>query len=194
VWLDDVVSHTTIHSVWGNGVRNQLVQIFDTTAERDSRTAVLPNGSECWVLANSAHYVKLGGAWQRTNPLRLAVAGTGGVMDDMFAVVATIHTPDGFSRAQLSYSVFMDGTEFTDTQTATVAMWTGAGATQVGNSRQDIASAGVTQFHMALDVPINPAGDTITVGLGSTDTSGTIWYWVYSDPSNHQLMATLWPS
>lgn len=41
-WIGDVIPRTTIRSVWGNAVRNQLVQRFASAAERDGASPRQP--------------------------------------------------------------------------------------------------------------------------------------------------------
>lgn len=63
MWLDDVIPHQTIRSVWGNSIRNRVVQTFDTIAERDAHTAGLPDGAVATVTAEKVDFVLVGGAW-----------------------------------------------------------------------------------------------------------------------------------
>jgi len=51
-WIDDVVTHTTIRSVWGNSVRDRVVHQFATTAERDGPTVHPVDGMCCHTAAD----------------------------------------------------------------------------------------------------------------------------------------------
>jgi len=57
-WLDDVLPQTTIRSVWGNTVRNQLVQSFANVPERDSHAASLPDGALAYCIAEDRLFMR----------------------------------------------------------------------------------------------------------------------------------------
>lgn len=93
MWLDDVASLQTIQSVWGNSVRNRIVQTFDTKTERDSHNAALPNGSVAVTLDTGIVYVKQAGAWSVLEmPWRtftMAVWGLQGTTPTALTIVST---------------------------------------------------------------------------------------------------------
>jgi hypothetical protein len=62
-WIDDVVTHTTITSVWGNKIRNRVVHQFTTKAERDGAGVVPVEGMVCHVADVNIVYVRTDGAW-----------------------------------------------------------------------------------------------------------------------------------
>ena len=61
-WIDDVVTHTTIRSVWGNTMRDHVVHVFASKAERDAQ-AVPRDGMLCHTSDTHITYVRVGGAW-----------------------------------------------------------------------------------------------------------------------------------
>ena len=61
-WIDDVVSHTTIRSVWGNNIRNHVVHTVASKAERDA-TVVPQEGMRVYCADTRFTYVRVGSAW-----------------------------------------------------------------------------------------------------------------------------------
>jgi len=61
-WIDDVVSHTTIRSVWGNQVRDRVVHVFASKAERDAQ-AHPQDGMLCHTSDTHITYVRVSGQW-----------------------------------------------------------------------------------------------------------------------------------
>lgn len=62
-WIDDVVTHTTIRSVWGNTIRDRVVHQFASKAERDAATVVPVEGMMCQLADSGFVYVRRQNAW-----------------------------------------------------------------------------------------------------------------------------------
>src|SRR5436189_6225534 len=115
--LDDVITQTTIRSVWGNTLRDQAVTQYATVAERDAKTSVTPDGSLCTVTATGIVYVKWSGTWRNILPtpplLPLLLVGNvnagGGVMGGGMpqATYGTCATPVGYTSAWAEYHVYV---------------------------------------------------------------------------------------
>jgi hypothetical protein len=61
-WIDDVVTRTTIRSVWGNSIRDSVVLHFATKAERNT-TAHPVDGMCCYCADTQSVYLYRAGAW-----------------------------------------------------------------------------------------------------------------------------------
>lgn len=61
--VPDVVPDTPIVADWGNTIRNRVIQVFATAAERDT-WASPPNGSFCFLTDTSTTWRRISGAWR----------------------------------------------------------------------------------------------------------------------------------
>jgi hypothetical protein len=62
-WIPDVVSHTTIRSAgWGNLIRDKVVHVVSSKAERD-QNVVPVEGMRCYTADTAITYVRVAGAW-----------------------------------------------------------------------------------------------------------------------------------
>lgn len=57
-WIDDVVTRTTILSTWGNTIRDHVVQVFASVAERDANAAKMIEGDLCVSVADRSVFVR----------------------------------------------------------------------------------------------------------------------------------------
>lgn len=73
-WIDDVVTHTTIRSVWGNTIRDHTVGIFANVAERNANGPKVIEGALTWSIAEAELAVRRAstplGWWILDQPLR----------------------------------------------------------------------------------------------------------------------------
>ena len=86
----DVVDGAIIQTAWGNEIRNRTVQVFATTAERDSQWPTAPSGSMSVTTDTGALWRKVGTAWLLVDGLLFssyeqyqgqALSNTGGILD-----------------------------------------------------------------------------------------------------------------
>jgi len=158
-WIADVAPYTTIQSAWGNNVRNRVVQTFADTAERDSHTATLPDGSIAYCVSPDRLYVKRGGTWR---PLVTAsVKGT--CTDNMVATttgvqVAQIALPAGFAFYICQYVVPVRTVVAGQASHVQISV---NGASPIWTSTTTIRDFGSISALCAFQP--NPAGETLTV-------------------------------
>jgi hypothetical protein len=62
-WIDDVITRTTIRSVWGNAIRDRVVHQFASKAERDASNVHPVEGMCCQLADSGFMYVRRQGAW-----------------------------------------------------------------------------------------------------------------------------------
>lgn len=101
-WIDDVVTHTTIRSVWGNGVRDRTVHQFASIAERDAAPASSrQDGSLCATAADKrlwryrvdlARWIIVDEPWQPYSPQ--CFVGASGALPSQIDIAETKMTGD----------------------------------------------------------------------------------------------------
>ena len=150
-WIDDVVTHTTIRSVWGNTIRDHVVQVFTNRSERDTNAAKMIEGDLCYVVTEKALYVRRPSAAQ----------GFGTLFSDW-----------------ANYTPIVVVGAYNPTLTANYSKWRLVGARRVEYVTQFVATVppgvpGGCQF----SVPIASAADIgaagAAVGSGSISASGS---------------------
>lgn len=73
-WIADVVTRTTIRSVWGNQIRDRTVQAFANAGERDAH-ATVPDGALNVPLDSGIVERKWQGVWRQVAPLAFRATG-----------------------------------------------------------------------------------------------------------------------
>ena len=181
-YIADVVSLATIQSVWGNQIRDRAFHIFDTMAERDSKTAVVPDGVTCRTADNGYRWVKAGGAWYRADPLALQGARQAwGIPVGVTVTGNSITNIVGFRRALVTYNVLIDtGTSTRHVDLRLTLMLFRRGAIKIGqatwtasvdNTRAD-AQTLPTMLTMSVAADLSPAGDDITAQVRNDGVPG----------------------
>lgn len=60
----DVVAGNIIDDAWGNEIRDRTLQVFASTAERDSQWPTVPNGAVCLTVDTYTRWIRRGGIWE----------------------------------------------------------------------------------------------------------------------------------
>lgn len=205
MWIDDVVSHQTIRSTWGNSIRDRIVQTFDTLAERDTHLATLPNGAVVFVAETGLLYDKVQNAWR---PLQAAFAqgtaqggphGGGLVQIGETIILNSMNLPGGFRFAHIEW-VFRVTQAFNANWSITAALALFGGTWQAGDyigaigSSADFGATTPQTLQLGGVVPINPNGD-VCQGSIANHGAGSISSDVTVAPTvnYHRLTAVLFP-
>lgn len=161
MWIDDVVTHTTIRSVWGNQVRDRLVQTFADMGEANTRLAALPTGSVCHLDSTGLLYHKFANSWRPMLPATVdgAVAGGGLYLTgQQSGNILTYTIPAGYGRGLWSLMVMMNA--IGQPVAADVSVYNGGGATLIGKGQYRVFNAADQTFSLLTGVPVALAGDT----------------------------------
>lgn len=171
-WISDVITRTTITSVWGNAIRDRVVHTFDSHAERDAHPS-LPNGVVCFTADDNLLWRKVGGAWWPLLPVQ--VTGTPVAADVTIGqtkLVASITLPAGFRTASMAYNCLIDATDAARLYDGNVTLNAYRGTTLVGRGQwvwTVDAVRSVTQLpftaNLNLHLPIANTGDSLHVDL-----------------------------
>lgn len=175
MWIDDVVSLATIQSVWGNNVRNRLVQTFANMAEANTRLAALPTGAVCHLDDTGLMYHKYGGIWRAVFPTMVAGAIgtgqgffiTGGDTQNIF----TINLPAGYRMGRFELMMHSNG-NVPGAVNTDVKFTLAGGATLIGGAQwsesqvQTSHAAGATSG-------VNIAGEAGLVTVHNNNAPGT---------------------
>jgi hypothetical protein len=57
-WINDVAPKQKIQSAWGNSIRDHVVQVFTSVAERDTNAAKMIEGDLCSTVAEQSLFVR----------------------------------------------------------------------------------------------------------------------------------------
>lgn len=185
VWIDDVVAHTTIRSVWGNQVRDRVVQTFGTLAEAQTHLAALPQGSVIHTDDSGLLYHKFAGAWKPVFPA--VVEGTPVNTNGYYltaGVTATIFNaaiPAGYRYVMLSAFAQIDSPGGLDYNAeARLNIGNGAFLVSVATWRGPKTSAPQTHSIAGFHTVGGAEGATMTVrnaqAAGDVSVSGNQFY------------------
>ena len=108
MWLDDVLPQATIRSVWGNSVRDRIVQTFDTMAEANSHLSVLPDGATCYVAATQDTYVRRAGVWRALSAKLVSGVTAADISASVGTTVnlVTLSVPAGYRQALFVWRIY----------------------------------------------------------------------------------------
>jgi hypothetical protein len=165
MWINDVVTRTTILSTWGNGVRNQLVQIFASLAEADSHKAALPVGALATI--GGVPYILAPGPTWKTFVPRL-VQGTityTGVIGNMNRNIGSITIPAGYTTAALAVSCLVYTGEVGGATFETVQAKILDGVTQAQILATNQTISNWATFAWDRVVGVNVAGQSFTLTM-----------------------------
>jgi hypothetical protein len=191
-WLDDVVTRTTIRSVWGNTVRDRGHHIFDTPSEANAHVANLPDGATCYVTSTGLEYVRRAGVWRLRLPTLIKGVVTGWRLNYSAPMQTGVLTvPAGYATAAVDYLVLMANPSAPN-QRIEIKMFSSAGGTQRLATVVFVEGNVGDTFTAMATFPVNAAGDEIRVTLMNMGGIGD-YTDCYTDDNNHQLRALLFP-
>lgn len=172
-WLPDVAPYGTIQSLWGNSIRDRVVQTFADRAEADSHLASLPNGAVVHLDSDGTLLTKTAGVWRPvfpgivrgTNAPQTSIAAGAG-LDAITAVI-----PAGYRYAVVLCTLVVDiggGVNSPWAYDARILTSAGGvGIATVGGGNTGPATSQSIQCNTYLG--LNPAaGDTIRARLSNT--------------------------
>lgn len=191
MWIDDVVTLTTIASTWGNNIRNRIVQTFDTISEANTRLAALPDGARCYVAATALEYVKRSGAWRLAVPIVVKgnVAGNPAIGNAAAFQSAALTVPAGYAVAALDYTCLVVSQPTPDEQIE-LKVFSANGGTQVFSSLHQCSGIrDLVTISSTFNVNVN--GDQVNVTI--RDNAAGNYVVVYADNNVHQIRAVLFP-
>jgi hypothetical protein len=168
MWIADVAPYATIQSLWGNNVRDRVVQTFTDPSEANAHVASLPEGATCVIASSGLEYVKRSGVWK----LRNTALAIGSIQDGGFTNLgmwsATLNAPSGYVYASLHYSVnlYMYAGGPGDIE---VSLTRSNGATVLYSGLQSMADGAHEQVSIAIPAAISNGGDVLNAKLRLTD-------------------------
>lgn len=195
-WLADVVPYTPIQSVWGNGVRNRIVQTFTDAAERNTHTAALPDGALAFTADTGTLWLKRAGAWVPTQPVRVpgtvkTVVAPGGPNE-----AATLTTPAGYASGVLWWSgrvrVLLEGAAGTAWTRLDVNLF--RGATLVYATQHDVRNTADARTTVALAATATTdaaVGSVFSLQVAYSKADGQVD--IRSDDVSQTFAGVFWP-
>lgn len=190
MWISDVVALQTIQSLWGNRIRDRVVQTFDSTGEAETNKAALPEGAMCSIPSIRQVFVKLANIWTPIAPLTYtgAILYGGNIDQPLVQTTARLVIPAGFRSAMINYRVFAVTADQVSVSTAEAKLYTANGGTQVAGTA--VSNNPRATIVVPVLATVNPLGDTIVATLGNP---GGASFSVFNDGQNHQLSAIAFP-
>lgn len=195
-YIADVAPSTTIRSVWGNQIRDATVAAYSSTAERDLKTSVTPDGALCTVAATGLAYVKSSGAWRPLEPalltghLQTTYSNVPWAAGQYTLTGATCATPAGYRSARIDYRVWLAPIDGVTPVQVQLKLFTNNGGTQIQVASQDIAGHG-SSVTISCHAALNIAGDVVLATITNTNVPTVA---LYADPQYHDLTVAAYPS
>jgi len=138
MWIDDVVSHATIRSTWGNSIRDRVVKDFANAADRDSHTAQVVDGTLATTADDQRLWRKHAGVWLPALPYM--AQGTNGADTNLangqvFNNAVTMQLPAGYRWGLFTWMVLLSTPAALDWR-AEARLYTAGGGNLIGAAQQ----------------------------------------------------------